>query len=208
MILVYITFFVGTVYYIFSKEDKAQSFVAFLCGFILGIVASIILALISFDSMQGTASVWTETTRIFLNYFLIPSLVALPLFLLFSFSLSEETFLLAPSMLLGLLTIMFIVISFTNRLEPESFRMEILLILFFSAVFLYELLIKLGLALFLSMPFIAFVLATILFLLISYAMALLLASYHFTNAKILTFIISIAILAISIIPQKLIAALR
>lgn len=202
MILVYITFFVGVLYYILSSEERSYAFATFLVGCLLGVIVCIFLALISLNSMENSASIWIETSRIYLQYFFIPLVISVPLFLLFSFSLSEETFALTPTMVLGLLTIVFIKAIFSNRTEVESFKLEILLISFFISVFLYEFLIKLSLTVLPLSPVTSFLLASVIFLALCYPIALILASYHFTNAKIITFSVLSLILLLMSIPQK------
>lgn len=209
MILVSVSFLFGILYYIFSKENRAQSFTAFFLGSVLGVLACIVLAFFSFANLENSASVWLESARIYLIYYLIPFVIALPLFLLFSFSLSEETLYLSSSMLLGLLTVLFIGAIFTHRLEPESFKAEILFLSFFIAVFLYDLILKLFLSVFSFLsPVLAFLTASVLFLALCYPIGLLLAAYHFNNARFLTFTIAVVVLALVILPQKILSIFK
>lgn len=209
MILVCITFLAGVLYYLLSSSEPTKAFAAFVRGFIFGVITWVILTFIPFTSFEHTASVLLETTHIYLVTYVIPLFIAVPLFLLFSFSVEETTLCQTPAMALGLFTILFVRFLFTNRAEPESFRFEIMLISLFTGVFLYELLLKLFIGgLSVLSPFIAFLLATILFIGLCYPLALILGAYHFTNARYITFAIATITLAVVLLPQRLIALFK
>lgn len=205
MILVYATFFAGVLYYLSSREEPSMGFVAFLAGAFLGVISSLILTWISLESFSGSASFFKETTRIYFTYFFIPIIISVPVYLLFAFSLSEETFVNLPAMLLGLFTVIFIVATFVHRYEPESFKAEILLLLIFSVVFLAELLVKIFLSLTLIPPSLGFLIAIACLMILCFPISLILGMYHFTNARFFTLTISVVLLVALIIPQRIIS---
>ena len=208
MILVYSTFLAGILYYLMSKEERARGFAVFLQGAFLGVISCIVLNWISLTGLTGSASVIRETMRIYLHYFLIPMLIAIPLFLLFSFSLSEETFFNIPALLLGLFTVLFISATFTYRNEPETFRLEILLLLMFTVVFLSELLLKIFLSFGALPEIVAFLIAIGLLLVLCFPLSLVLGFYYFNNARFLTFIIAAVLLALLIVPQRIVTIFK
>lgn len=206
MILVYSTFLVGVLYFIFSRESRAFALAAFCLGTIFGVLSCIILAFLPINNLQNSASIWSEAGRIYLNYFFIPAIVSLPLFLLVSFSFSKITFLASSSMFMGMLTIIFVYATFKFRFEPESFRAEIFLMTIFSVVFLYDLLLKIFVYAnsFLSKVS-GFFVASILLIVLCYPISLVLASYHFSNSVIATSLFAAILLFVAIIPQRLIS---
>lgn len=203
MILVYVTFFVGILYYLSSREEPSRGVASFLVGAFLGVISSLILTLMSLESFYGSASVFKETARIYFSYFFIPIIISVPIYLLFAFSLSEETFSRLPSMLLGLLTIIFLGATFAHRQEPESFKAEILFLLIFSVIFLSELLVKIFLSLTLIPQTLGFLLAIGCLVLLCFPISFVLGMYHFTNARFFTFIISAVFLVVVIVPQRI-----
>lgn len=208
MILVCCTFLAGVLYYLVSKEERAYGFAAFLIGTFLGVVSSIIMTWISFEGLAGSASVVKETLRIYLQYFFVPVVVSIPLFVLFAFSLSEETFANVPAMLLGVFTVIFVVALFTHRNEPEFFQLEILLLLIFTAVFLAELLIKIFLSFAFFPEFGAFVVAVAVVLVLCFPLSLVLGFYHFTNTRFITFIIAVILLALTMVPTRIVSIFK
>ncbi|MBQ7612764.1 MAG: hypothetical protein IJU92_06820 [Spirochaetaceae bacterium] len=208
IILTFCTCIVGCVYYIFSNESRSHSFAAFVIGAFLGVLSCIVLTFFSFSALESTTSILAETFRIFLKYFAIPLLISLPLYFLFSFSLSEEVYLQVPSMILGLFSILFVAAVFSYRLEPESFRAEILLLLMFSVVFLSELLLKLTPLVSFMPQTVAVLLALLLLIVLSFPLCIILGTYYFYNNRILTFLLSAILLALLAVPQRVFAVFK
>lgn len=209
MWLVCLTWVAGILYYLMSRDERSLSFASFVIGTFLGLVSCIVLTLIHLDGLEYSASVVTETFRIYLTYFFIPLVISIPLFLLMAFSLSEDTLLQLPSMMAGLFTVIFIGAVFTHRAEPETFRAEILLLLMFSAIFIAELLLKLFLNLLSSLSSIAaFIIAVVCLLAVLFALSLILGAYYFNNAQFVTILLAIAVLGLAIVSQRVFSFFR